>query len=511
MVSSVLLISCTSISLLLIAMQLKRKTRWRMPPGPAPGVLGDNRWDVPFYQPWRRYTEWHKVFGDVISFWLGGTPIVVLGTLKAATDVLEKRGNIYSSRPRNIMGGELLSGGMRGVGMPYGPRWRNWRALMHAGLSIEASQDYKTLQSLEAKILLNDLLDAKNSEQYALHVRRYAISITSSIAYGVRVRDMNQKIVKENHEIDRYLSKALDLSSSWVDTWPFLLYLPKPLQWFRREPERMRERDTRVYLSLLSDVRERIEKGTAMPSIASKALEKTADWGLSDVEIAYALSAPWQAGVNTSVSIFVIFIMAMLHNPSVMKKAQEELDRVVGKDRLPEFDDMAQLPYTHAIMKETLRWRPILPLGVAHSNICDDVYDGMFIPKGSRVQANVFAMAQDPEMFPDADLFNPERFLDGKTPTFIAGFGFGRRICPGMHTAMNLLSILFARILWAFDVRPVVNEAGIPNLPDTEMMDGHVSVQPRDFAYHLVPRESSVSVVIGAEAARAEEELISWT
>jgi len=84
--------------------------------------------------------------------------------------------------------GELLSGGMRGVGMPYGPRWRNWRAvsvppftnstslkflkLMHAGLSIDASQTYKTLQSLESKVLLNDLLGAKDSEEYTQHLRR---------------------------------------------------------------------------------------------------------------------------------------------------------------------------------------------------------------------------------------------------------------------------------------------------------------------------------------------------
>lgn len=83
------------------------------------------------------------------------------------------------------------------------------------------------------------------------------------------------------------------------------------------------------------------------------------------------------------------FLVAMLHFPVVMNKAQEELDRVVGPDRLPDFDDLHLLPYTQAVMKETLRWRPILPLGVAHSNICDDVFDGMFIPKNSRIHANV--------------------------------------------------------------------------------------------------------------------------
>jgi cytochrome P450 len=87
--------------------------------------------------------------------------------------------------------------------------------------------------------------------------------------------------------------------------------------------------------------------------------------------------------------ILIFYPVAMLHYPEVMRKAQDELDRAVGMDKLPEFNDMHHLPYTQAVMKETLRWRPLVPLGVAHSNICDDVYDGMFIPKGSRVHANV--------------------------------------------------------------------------------------------------------------------------
>ncbi|EKM81541.1 hypothetical protein AGABI1DRAFT_118663 [Agaricus bisporus var. burnettii JB137-S8] len=301
-----------------------------------------------------------------------------------------------------------------------------------------------------------------------------------------------------------------DISNSWVDSYPFLLYLPKWLQWFRYEPERMRGRDTRVYLGLLNDVRERMKKGTIMPSVASRAHEKNRHWCLNDVEIAYALSAPWQAGVSSTVAIYHMFIMAMLLHPDVMRKAQKELDSVVGSERQPEFDDMQLLPYTQAVMKETLRWRPTVPLGVPHSNTCDDVYNGMFIPKGSRIHANVYAMAHDAETFPDPDMFQPERFLDGKTPTFTAGFGFGRRMCPGMHIAMNSLSILFARTLWAFDVRSPLDEFGKPILPDKDSMDGYLSIQPHQLSYHLVPREANVPTVVRAEAVRAEEELVSW-
>lgn len=78
----------------------------------------------------------------------------------------------------------------------------------------------------------------------------------------------------------------------------------------------------------------------------------------------------------------------MLLFPSVMKKAQEEIDSVIGRDQQPDFHDYADLPYTRAVVNEVQRWRPILPLAVAHSNIYADEYNGMYIPPGSTIYAN---------------------------------------------------------------------------------------------------------------------------
>ena len=98
----------------------------------------------------------------------------------------------------------------------------------------------------------------------------------------------------------------------------------------------------------------------------------------------------------------------MLHYPEVMKKAQAEIDSVVASNRRPEFEDADALPYVRAMIKETMRsanlfpqighivtepfhsrWRPIAPMGVPHSVISDDVYEGMHIPKGSTVIGNI--------------------------------------------------------------------------------------------------------------------------
>ena len=79
----------------------------------------------------------------------------------------------------------------------------------------------------------------------------------------------------------------------------------------------------------------------------------------------------------------------MLHNPTAMRKAQEELDHVVGRERFPIFQDEASLPYVGAWLKELNRWWPIAPLAVPHAVTADDVYEGHFIPKGATVFGNL--------------------------------------------------------------------------------------------------------------------------
>ncbi|KAF9442694.1 cytochrome P450 [Macrolepiota fuliginosa MF-IS2] len=496
--------------------QRRSLLRAAMPPGPRLGWLGfgDNRHDVPSSQPWKEYARWHQEFGPIISAVLGNTNIVVLGTLKAATDLLEKRGSIYSSRARNIIGGEILSRHMRGVGMPYGPKWRNWRSLVHSGLSVEASRSYKPLQSLEARIFLRGVMDEHNPDLYPLHVRRFALSVVTSVGYGKRVNTLQDDIVLENIEIDHYFLRAMS-GYSIVEYWPILLHLPEYLQWFRWIPEKMRLRDTRIYTHFLAEVRKRVENGTAMPCIAVCGLEKQKEWGLSDTELAYACSAPWQAGGSSTTALIEVFIMAMLLFPGVMYKAQEEIDSVIGRLRQPEFQDLDDLPYTHALVKEIQRWRPILPLAVAHSNVYADEYEGCFIPSGSTVYANVYMMARDPEMFPDPDAFKPERFLGPHAiPTFTAGFGFGRRQCAGMHIAVNSVFILVSKLLWAFNIDPNIDPlTGHPVFPNPDDMEGELVVRPKKLNYILTPRgdRDQTRNVILAEAEHAETEALAWT
>jgi cytochrome P450 len=165
------------------------------------------------------------------------------------------------------------------------------------------------------------------------------------------------------------------------------------------------------------------------------------------------------------------FFLAMTTNPEIQRKAQEEIDNVVGHDRMPDFKDYESMPYLRALVREILRWRPVDPIGLQHQSTEDDIYEGYFIPKGTLVLFNVWAMNRDPELYgEDFDSFRPERFLDeeGKLkPTHPNSkgeghftYGFGRRICVGRHVANNTLFIDIANILWACTIEPARNHDG---------------------------------------------------
>ncbi|KAJ7802217.1 cytochrome P450 [Mycena olivaceomarginata] len=486
---------------------LQSRNSHPLPPGPPRRFLGDNRADVPLIHFWKRFRLWNIQYGPVISFYLGRQPVIVLGTAEAAYDLLKKKGDVFSGRPRNIISNEILSGGMRGIGMSYGPQYRQWKSLVQSGLSNAAALKYRPLQTIEASLLMKDLLNSRGSLDYKDSLRRFAISIIFCVGYGRRIKSLSDDVVLANTKTEGCIVPGKFI----VESWPVLLYLPVSLfQWFRWEPERHREMDTQLYLSVMNDVKHQLAENTAQPSMAAHSLSKQVEFGLDDVETAYALSAPWAAGVGTTVASIEVFLLAMILFPAAMKRGQEEIDSVVGQGRLPLFQDYDSLPFIQALIKEVTRWRCITPTGVAHAAMADEVYRGMFIPKGATVYANIYAMTTDPEVYPDPDEFRPERFLDTPGGNYDLPFGFGRRFCPGQHVALQTLFISIVRILWAFDVLPGLDEKGNVVLPAADAFTTSLVTRPMPFPCRFQPRHEGVEEVINDEAERAELDSAAW-
>ncbi|KAG9076122.1 hypothetical protein FS749_012140 [Ceratobasidium sp. UAMH 11750] len=188
----------------------------------------------------------------------------------------------------------------------------------------------------------------------------------------------------------------------------------------------------------------------------------------------------------------------MLLYPEVQKKAQAEIDLILGNKSLPTMEDRSRLPYIERIIQELLRWRPAIPYGLPHVCHEDDTYKGYRIPKGAIVFGNIWAITRNAKVYKDPETFNPDRFLDPAVPPSPT-FGFGRRLCPGIHYAGSALFIFIASILAAFDIEMAKDEQGNDIVPEAEADDGAV-YHPLPFKLRLTPRSSVHECLIRAGA-----------
>jgi len=242
-------------------------------------------------------------------------------------------------------------------------------------------------------------------------------------------------------------------------------------------------------------VKKAMTAGTAQPSFTASLMEEAADKDDStqyedDVRGAGAVS--YAAGSDTTVSAIHMFMLAMVLNPEVQRKAQAELDNVIGPGRLPEFYDRENLPYINAVCRETIRWHPVLPLGVAHRVTQNDVYGNYFIPDGAIIIGNSWKMLHDEATYgSETEKFRPERFLVPGMKEPNAAFGFGRRICPGRYMADNSVFIGVCSILKVFDIKPARDESGNEIRVHAAFTSGFIS-HPESFKCSITPRSASV-------------------
>jgi len=263
-----------------------------------------------------------------------------------------------------------------------------------------------------------------------------------------------------------------------------------------------------VFSKLYDDVRQRVAGGDERPSLASTLAKNRDKYSLNFKESAWLTGALYAAGSDTTATALSWFLLAMIVFPDVQKKAQAELDEIVGRGQLPTFADYDNLPYIRALVKETMRWRPAGPVGVPHRVIEDDTYEGYHIPEGAICIPNVWAMNNDPDIYgADVNEFNPSRYLDseGKIKPAIVDtkeeshvtYGFGRRICPGRYIANNSLFIDIATILWALTIEPARDDKGEHIIPDIKgNADASILLKPLPFDCVTKPRFMDADVIL---------------
>jgi cytochrome P450 len=164
--------------------------------------------------------------------------------------------------------------------------------------------------------------------------------------------------------------------------------LPTALAPFKRELKKLHSIELNLFRELLNNVRKRMKDGKAPPCWERSFIEEKEKLGLSDDEGAYVIGTLYEAGSSTTAAAMMNVLLALVHYPAWQTRLQEEVDQVVGDSRMPVFEDIERLPVVRAVAKEALRWRPVSAGGIPHQLDKDDVYDGIFFPKGTNVHAN---------------------------------------------------------------------------------------------------------------------------
>ncbi|OTB01703.1 hypothetical protein M426DRAFT_323208 [Hypoxylon sp. CI-4A] len=483
--------------------------RLPLPPGPSPLPIIGNLHQAPKSESWLKYYDWAREYGPIMHFSLLGQSVIVISSLRIAQDLLAKRGSIYSDRPRLVVAGELATNGLHILLRPYNARLRLHQRMEAPILNSKASDSYSPVQDLESKQLLYDLLSNGNNKRgtYFHEIfQRTTASTIYSLAYGYRLKTGKEEELVNAQKVQIEFGEMVQVGRYLVDTFPILNHLPKFLAPWKREAEKSYRKHSKLHVGNA----QRALEGTVWnfsKRMAESAAYKTSDMGIE--EFAFDIGEIANAALDTTTMTMDWFIAAWVTqdgNESFVARAQGHIDRVVGKGRLPTYEDRPNLPYIDAIVEELLRWRPIAPAGIPHMTKYEDTYEGYRIPAGSIVIPHHWAICREKDIFgEDVDDFRPERWLTNEVderssprlkdlPT--VGFGFGRRMCPGRHIARNSLWLQITRLLWAFDIEIGSLDSGERIRIDPMKCTDSVIVMPQPFKAVFRPRGPWVKELI---------------
>ncbi|TFK48765.1 cytochrome P450 [Heliocybe sulcata] len=475
------------------------------PPGPKGWPIIGNIFDMPTEHKWLAPSEWADKWGEITYVNLLGQNFVFLNSAKAVNTLFEARSAIYSNRPYFTMGCELVGWNWTLALHQFGESHRAGRRLFRWYMGTKAATEkLHPIVEEETHKTLRRILDKPDSLFDA--IRKDAGGVILRVTYSYEPKEDHDPLVELAEESMSHFAQITSPNTFLVDTLPICAFSPFNEPFCFKKTAAWMNKCSRDTVEIpLAWVRQQISEGVAKPSFASRCLDDAGPdlTPLQERDIKWATASMYAAGADTTVAAYQNYFLAITIFPDVQKKAQEEIDRVIGADRLPSLADRPYLPYVEALVKEAFRWHPAVPLDLAHVNTQDDIYAGYFIPKGTMVIANIWKLLHDAETYEDPMRFNPERFL-GENPErdprdFV--FGFGRRRCPGNLLADASFWTLAATSLAAFTVSRAVDPTGAPIDPVVDFSSETISMA-KPFPYAVKPRSRAAEALVLANSEK---------
>ncbi|KAL8584181.1 hypothetical protein ACOMHN_034867 [Nucella lapillus] len=440
------------------------------PPGPRGWELVKAHWmalngTLPLH-----LEEWSRKYGDVVFCPLLVGKFLFLNTPSATKELY---GGMDSAEFANDRTGSYVADKMcKKKCLTFCPAsvpcWAKMRKLMRAPLKLYGEGG----EAAELEEVMRDTLDKTMT---TLDTGREHDVLMKEVVHDFNVTMITVVLTGEVHEADselcqtirwfnecvvRIVEPSFDLA---VLVLPFLDRMPlAPHCLARRELLASKE----AVLDLLLKDHLASRKPGSHVGIVDKLLEhqsnEGADWMTND-HLEGLLMDVLRGGVTPPTFTITTLLFHLLHHPDVTRKIQDELDRVVGRERKPVLSDRPSCPYTEAAVLESMRSVPLLPLGLNHLITRDLPFRGWVIPQGAVAYTGAYAYNQSPDLWEDPHTFTPERFLDdmGKLlpPSHpsrqnMLSFGTGKRVCLGQKMAHAWIFMFLTWLLQSFDILP---------------------------------------------------------
>ncbi|KAB5593902.1 Fumitremorgin C synthase [Ceratobasidium theobromae] len=492
-----------------------------LPPGPKSLPFFGNAHQMPTKgEDWLTFSTWSKQYGDMFYLNILGKPVIVIDSVEIASDLLDKRSNMYSERPTFQMAGEIMGWSKSVVLSQYGDRLRRYRRLLQSVLGRSPAVRFRPLQEQEA--LRFALRMIKSPENLVQHIRHNAAAVIMKIGYGYNVSSTSDRYISIAERALGLFAAATIPGAHLVDIIPCLRYIPgvTTSKVAKEGRAALMEMVERPFGDVKNSLQQVLNDDDEEYSFVAASLRAGVD---NDDHIQWAAASLYAGGADTTVSAVETFFLAMALYPDVQRRAQEEIDRVcIGHAgitrRLPTLDDRPALPYTWAVYQECLRWGVVTPCQY-HVARDEDVYDlgsrgrkgsaynQVRIPKDTLVIVNTWSIFHNPETYPSPFRFDPTRYLGAASskpqadPREVA-FGWGRRRCPGIAVADDYVFASICTTLATLTICNARSKAGIPiKTPHPEVESdmwryttGSIS-HPEPFDVDVIPRSDALNLL----------------
>ncbi|XP_072967899.1 cytochrome P450 71A1-like [Typha angustifolia] len=425
--------------------------------------------------PHRTLRSFSDQYGPVMLIHFGQKPTIVVSSADAAEEVMKTKDINFASRPESYVAKGLLYNGSDVAFAPYGEYWRQLRRIcvLHL-LSIKRVQSFSRVREEEVAVLIKNISASASSVNLSDLVTRLTSDVVCRVAFGRRYMDEEGGAAKIQATLQEFSTLLGTLA--FKDFTPWLGWIDRLRGLDRRVRNNSRELDE-ILEKVLGDHHRTKEEGVVryedgdFVDILLAVNEKDESLGVTlSRENMKAIVLDMFAGGTHTTSATIEWVMAeLLKNPEEMKKVQNEVREIVGLNAKVEEHLLDEMKYLKAVIKETLRLHPPIPLLVPRETIKDTKLQGYDIPAKTRVVINAWAIGRDPKSYERGEEFWPERFVSsiidfkGQNFQFIP-FGAGRRGCPGVAFGMPVVELALANLLYHFDWK-------YSNVMDREFVD----------------------------------------